>query len=194
MNRIDELISDFEQYIDTCKPQAFSNRKISVDKEAINDFLAELRMCMPEVIERSEKIVRNKESILNDAQAQAEKILSDATTQKDDLIDEHEIVQKAIERGKEIITQASEHAQGLVDNAAIEANDLKESAYNYVLSSLSNLRDQYEKSLMSAKDIFEQHLITMNDQYEVIDQNYADFARTAGLQAPAESEGTSTEE
>ena len=48
MNRIEQLISDMEQYIDSCKTQAFSgNRKIVVERTTIDDFLAELRMCMP---------------------------------------------------------------------------------------------------------------------------------------------------
>ena len=41
MNRIEQLISDMEQYIDSCKTQAFSgNRKIIVDRGAVDDFLA----------------------------------------------------------------------------------------------------------------------------------------------------------
>ena len=61
MNRIEQLISDMEQYIDSCKTQAFSgNRKIIVDRGAVDDFLAELRMCMPEVIHRSEEVVSTK--------------------------------------------------------------------------------------------------------------------------------------
>ena len=113
MNRIEQLISEMEQYIDSCKIQAFSgNRKIVVERGAIDDFLAELRMCMPEVIQRSEKIVNNKEAIISDAKTQADKLLDDARVKTDELIDEHEIVQQAIDRGNEIIFQAQQQAQG----------------------------------------------------------------------------------
>lgn len=41
MSRIEQLISDIEAYIDNCKYQPFSNNKIIVDKDQLEDMLSE---------------------------------------------------------------------------------------------------------------------------------------------------------
>ena len=44
MSRIEQLISEIEEYIDSCKFQALSNSKIIVNKEEMEELLVELRM------------------------------------------------------------------------------------------------------------------------------------------------------
>ena len=43
MSRIEQLISDMEAYIDSCKYVRFSSNKIAVDKDQLEDMLAELK-------------------------------------------------------------------------------------------------------------------------------------------------------
>lgn len=47
MSRIEQLISDIESYIDTCKYYPLSNVKIIVNKETLEDMLTELRLKTP---------------------------------------------------------------------------------------------------------------------------------------------------
>ncbi|MDO5410255.1 MAG: vacuolar family H+-ATPase subunit H [Lachnospiraceae bacterium] len=186
MNRIEQLISDMEQYIDSCKAQAFTgNRKIVVERGAVDDFLAELRMCMPGVIQRSEQIVNNKEAIITDARNQAEELLSKANEKTIELIDEHEIVQQAIQRGNEIVDQANQQAQDILNQAIREANAFKESAVSYTIDAMSSLRNLYEENITSTKALFEQHLIAMDERYQVIASNHDDFLASVNG-APAE--------
>lgn len=195
MNRIEQLISDMEQYIDNCKTQAFSgNRKIVVERGAIDDFLAELRMCMPEVIQRSEKIVNNKEAIISDAKTQAEKLLGDAQEKTNELIDEHEIVQQAIDRGNEIIGQANQQAQDILNQAIREANAFKESAINYTSDAMSSLRSLYEDNITATQSLFEQHLASMQERYQVIASNHDDFLSSINGTAPQKSQEEAPEE
>ena len=44
MSRIEQLISEIEEYIDSCKSQALSKSKIIVNKEEMEELLVELRM------------------------------------------------------------------------------------------------------------------------------------------------------
>lgn len=78
MSRIEQVISDIEAYLDDCKFQPFSNTKIIVDKDQLEDMLAELRLKTPEEIKKYQKIINNKEAILNDAKEQADAILDAA--------------------------------------------------------------------------------------------------------------------
>ena len=43
-SRIEQLIDEIEEYIDSCKYQALSNTKIIVNKEEIDELLRELRL------------------------------------------------------------------------------------------------------------------------------------------------------
>ena len=74
MSRIEQLISEIEEYIDSCKFQALSNSKIIVNKEEMEELLVELRMRIPDEIKKYQKIISQQETILSDAQAQSESI------------------------------------------------------------------------------------------------------------------------
>ena len=50
MSRIEQLISEIEEYIDSCKSQALSKSKIIVNKEEMEELLVELRMRIPDEI------------------------------------------------------------------------------------------------------------------------------------------------
>ena len=73
-SRIEQIISEIEEYIDGCKFQPLSNSKIIVNKEELEELLTELRMKTPDEIKRYQKIISNKDAILADAQAKAEEI------------------------------------------------------------------------------------------------------------------------
>ena len=75
MSRIEQLISDIESYIDNCKFQPLSNTKIIVNKEQLEDMLAELRLKTPEEVKKYQKILNNKDAIIADAKEQAESII-----------------------------------------------------------------------------------------------------------------------
>ena len=85
-SRIEQLIDEIEEYIDGCKYQTFSDTKIIVNKEEIDELLRELRMKTPDEIKRYQKIISNKEAILNDARAKAEALINEATLHTNQLI------------------------------------------------------------------------------------------------------------
>ena len=70
-SRIEQLIDELEEYIESCKPKFMSNSEIIVNKDEIDELLRELRMKTPDEIKRYQKIISNKEAILNDARAKA---------------------------------------------------------------------------------------------------------------------------
>ena len=82
MSRIEQLISDIESYIDTCKYYPLSNVKIIVNKEQLEDMLTELRLKTPDEVKKYQKILSNKDAILADAKEQADAIINAAQVQK----------------------------------------------------------------------------------------------------------------
>ena len=71
-SRIEQIIQEIEEYVDSCKFQPLSTTKIVVNKEEIEEYLRELRLKTPDEIKRYQKIISNKDAILEDAQAKAD--------------------------------------------------------------------------------------------------------------------------
>ena len=130
-SRIEQLIDEIEEYIDSCKYQLASNTKIIVNKEEIDELLRELRMKTPDEIKRYQKIISNKEAILNDARAKAEALINEATVHTSELINEHEIMQQAYAQANEVVTLATHQAQEILDKATLEANEVRSAAMQY---------------------------------------------------------------
>ena len=63
MSRIEQLISEIEEYIDSCKFQALSNSKIIVNKEELEELLVELRLRIPDEIKKYQKIISQQDTI-----------------------------------------------------------------------------------------------------------------------------------
>ena len=111
-SRIEQIISEIEEYVDSCKFQPLSNTKIIVNKEELEELLTELRMKTPDEIKRYQKIISNKDAILADAQAKAEEILAQAQIQTNELVSEHQIMQQAYAQANEVVSIASKPGTG----------------------------------------------------------------------------------
>ena len=51
-SRMEQIIEEIEEFIDSCKYQPLSNTKIIVNKEELEELLTELRLKTPEEIKR----------------------------------------------------------------------------------------------------------------------------------------------
>lgn len=140
-SRIEQIIEELEDYIDTCKFQPLSTTKIVVNKEELEELIAELRRKTPEEIKRYQKIISNKEAILADAQAKAEQIIAQAQIQTNELVSEHQIMQQAYAQANEVVMIATKQAQEILDTATNEANSIRMSAMAYTDDRLRSVED-----------------------------------------------------
>lgn len=174
-SRIEQLIDEIEEYIDSCKYQALSNTKIIVNKEEIDELLRELRMKTPDEIKRYQKIISNKEAILNDARTKAEALINEATVHTNELINEHEIMQQAYAQANEVVSLASHQAQEILDNATIEANNMRAAAIQYTDDMLANLENMMVQTMNMTTSHYESFINNLNGYAEVIRSNRADL-------------------
>ena len=152
-SRIEQLIDEIEGYIDNCKYKAFSTDVIMVNKAEIDELIRELSIKTPEEIKRYQKIIMNKEAILNDAKKKAEELLNNAAVQTNELISEHQIMQQAYAQANEIVETATHQAQEILDNATIEANNVRAAAMQYTDNILANLENILMQSIeVSTRD------------------------------------------
>ena len=170
-SRIEQLIDEIETYIDNCKYQPFSNTKIIVDKEEIDELLRELRMKTPHEIKRYQKIISNKEAILNDARAKAEALINDATIHTNELINEHEIMQQAYAQANEVVTMATKQAQDILDNATIEANNMRSAAMQYTDGILANVENLLTQTMKTTQDHYDSFISSLNQYNDVVNAN-----------------------
>ena len=192
-SKIEQLIDEIEEYIDTCKYQTLSNTKIIVNKEEIDELLRELRMKTPDEIKRYQKIISNKEAILNDAKEKAEALINAATVQTTELINEHEIMQQAYAQAKEVVTMATNQAQGILDNATIEANNMKAAAMQYTDDILGNLETIIAHSIDTVSQQFQRTVSSLQDCMNIVKSNRMEL-HPADVEAESEkSEGTEEE-
>ena len=59
-SRIEQIIQEIEEYVDSCKFQPLSTTKIVVNKEEIEEYLRELRLKTPDEIKRYQRMLRLK--------------------------------------------------------------------------------------------------------------------------------------
>ena len=170
-SRIEQLIDEIEEYIDGCKYQPFSNTKIVVDKEEIDELLRELRMKTPDEIKRYQKIISNKEAILSDARAKAEALINEATIHTNELINEHEILQQAYAQANEVVTMATHQAQEILDNATMEANNMRTAAMQYTDGILANVENLLNQTMKTTQEHFDSFMGALNNYNDVVNAN-----------------------
>lgn len=171
MSRIEQLIDEIEEYIDSCKYQTFSNTKILVNKDEIEELIRELRAKTPDEIKRYQRIIQNKEEILNDARAKADKLINDATIQTTELINEHEIMQQAYQQANEVVTMASRQAQDILDTATIEANNMRIAAIQYTDDLLAHVESVIDNAMTTVAFDYDTMMSHLKEYQEIVRAN-----------------------
>ncbi len=149
-SRIEQVIDEIELFISECKYQTFSSTNIIVDKDRMDELLRDLRLRTPEEIKKYQKIISNKERILQDARDKADAMLNMAQAETVRMVDENEIMQQAYAQAGEVVKQATEQAQQIIDMATIEANNVRQSAMEYTFGQLSRLQEIIEHAIGTA--------------------------------------------
>ena len=168
MSKIEQIITEIEEYIDNCKFQPLSTSKIIVNKDDIDELLAELRLRTPDEIKKYQKIIANKGAILNDAKERSEAMIAEATAHINQLVSEHEIMQKAYNEANQIIEQAQTEAQGILDSATNEANDLRTRAMQYTDDILSNVQSILTTGMNSFESAQSTMMTSLNSSLNVV--------------------------
>ena len=167
MSRIEQLINEIEEYIDSCKFQPLSTTKIIVNKEELDELLVELRLRIPDEIKQYQKIISNQDAILSDAHSKADAMLAEATAQTNELVNEHEIMQRAYAQANEIIEQA----QTIVDNAVADANSVRQGSIQYTDDMLKSLQTIMNHTMEGAQGRFDAFMNSMKSSYDIVSSN-----------------------
>ena len=189
-SKMEQIIEEIEEYIDGCKFQPLSSTKIIVNKEELEELIAELRAKTPEEVKRYQKIISNKEAILADAQAKADQIIAQAQVQTNELVSEHQIMQQA----NEVVMIATKQAQEILDNATNEANSLRVSAMGYADDQLHEIEEVLSNSIETSQARYDSLISSLQGFLDVVTKNRAQlFPQTEAAEEAAASAGQAAE-
>lgn len=182
MSRIEQLINEIEEFIESCKYQPLSNSKIIVNKEEMEELLVELRLRVPDEIKKYQKIINQQEAILADARAQAQSMINDANAQTEELVNDHEIMQRAYQKANEIVEDARRQAQSIVDSAVNDANEIRNGAVDYTDNMLSSLQTIISNTVNESRQTCETLFKQLQNTYDICSQNRNDLKQGVGEQ------------
>ncbi len=188
MSRIEQLIGEIEEYIDSCKYQPLSNTKILVNKEEMEELLVELRLRVPEEIKKYQKIISQQDAILADAKAQAESMIGDAKVQTEEMVSDSEIMQQAYSKANALVQDAQNQADSIVNNAVQDADQIRSNAIRYTDEMLASLETIISRSLDNATRHLDELKSSLNDSRSIVESN-----REALSKAMPETPGAATE-
>lgn len=187
MSKIEQIISEIEDYISSCRPQPFSNSKIIVNKEEMDELLTELRLRIPEEVKQYQKVISNQDAIIEEAKNQAEKTVRDAKSESDSLIaqataqtqemvEQHEIMQKAYAEAQQVLNDAQAQAQEIIDDAVNQANQMKQSSVRYTDDMLASLQSIIRHSLDDSAARFDALRNSLQSSYDIVASNRDELA------------------
>ena len=182
-SRIEQIIEEIEEYIDGCNYQPLSKKNIVVNKEEIEELLRELRMKTPDEIKKYQKILANKDAILEDANRKAAAIIENANAQANIIaenaqqqISEQEIMIQAYAQANAVVEAATNQAQEILNSAAADANEIRIGAMQYTDSMLANMQSIIQNTMESYNSRYASLINSLNGYYEMIAENRAELA------------------
>lgn len=132
---IQHLVDRLEDLIDEGRHMPFS-RYTMVDEERALEIIDQMRISIPEEIEKAARVLAQRDRILAQANEEAARIIQQSRERGEELIDREALVMAAQNRAANIIAQAQQESEGITGDAD-----------NYVLGVLSMLEQNLTKAL-----------------------------------------------
>lgn len=132
---IQHLVDRLEDLVDEGR-HLFGTKLTIVDEERALEIIDQMRISVPEEIEKAARTIQQRDRVLAEANEEAARIVQQARQHSEDLIDEQEMVK-----------QAKVRAEYVIEQAKIEATKITREADDYVMAQLSQLEQQFAHTL-----------------------------------------------
>lgn len=193
MSKIEQIIEEIEDFIDGCKYQTLSNTKIIVNRDELEELLAELRHAIPDEIKKYQRIIANRDAILKDAQDKSDEMVRKANEMTSTLVSEHEIMQQAFKEANTVIEDATKKAGDILDRATTEANEVRSAAMKYTDDALANIQEILSGSIEGMTVKYDGLLRSLESSLDITTQNRKALHNTPASE-PVMTEALSQEE
>ncbi|MDO4167060.1 MAG: ATPase [Eubacteriales bacterium] len=174
-SRIEQKIEDIYAFIESCKMQALSSTKVVVPKNELYDLLDDLRRDVPEEIKRYQKILNQRDAILEDAETKASALLLDAKEQYKAMVEEHSIMQQAYQQAEDTIAQANAEADHILETARRQADEIGNGAIYYTTDMLEMAEKTIARAYESTMNNSRALETALRGHLDIIRQNKAEL-------------------
>lgn len=130
---IQHLVDRLEDLIDEGRHMPMSKYTL-IDEERALELIDQMRISIPEEIEKAARILAQRDRILSQAHEEAARILQNAREKGEKLVENEVSVQTA-----------RNHAQNIIEQAKQDADAITAEADEYALRVFSNLKGRLEK-------------------------------------------------
>lgn len=137
---IEDILEMIDDLLDKAAGVPFSGKKVMVDGDKIRDLLNEVRLSLPQEIKHARMIVHDRQTIINDANKEAEAVVRKAEERAKSIVSNEEIVKLSKQRGVEIMNQA-----------ASKAKDIRAATNEYIDNILGQTEDLLASGLVDLK-------------------------------------------
>lgn len=179
VSKIEQLIEDIYEFVESCKMQPLSSTKVIVPKDELYDLLDELRLRTPDEIKRYQKILNQRDAILADAKGKADLIMREAEEKMLSLVEEHEIMQQAYNQANDVVNHAIEEANQILEEANSDADQIRTGALAYTNEMLIDLENILLNAYDSTKSKYDSILESLKGNLDIVTNNKKEL----GLQA-----------
>lgn len=171
VSKIEQLIEDIYEFVESCKMQPLSSTKVIVPKDELYDLLDELRLRTPDEIKRYQKILNQRDAILADAKGKADLIMREAEEKMLSLVEEHEIMQQAYNQANDVVNQAMEEANRILEEANSDADQIRTGALAYTNEMLVDLENILLNAYDSTKSKYDSILESLKGNLDIVINN-----------------------
>lgn len=184
-SRIEQLIEDIYEFVESCRMQPLSSSKVIVPKDELYDLLDELRLRTPDEIKRYQKIISNRDAIITDAEEKSQTILAQAKESANSLINDHEIMQQAYYQAQEIVNQAVAEAERILAEANADADAIRQGALDYTNDMLGDVEAILNNAYEGTRNKFENILDSLKGNLDIVQNNLRELKPPTSMQQEA---------
>lgn len=171
ISKIEQLIDDIIDFVENSKTSFTNPNKVTIYKQDLYDILDELRLRTPEEIKKCQKIINNRNNILEDAKQKAEVIIEQANSRAAAIIDDSEMVHQANAKAQEIVEEALAQANKMIGQANSEAEQIRISAISYTNELLTNAESIIQNAYKNTKARYDLVFSALKEDLDIIAAN-----------------------
>lgn len=127
------LLEKIEDIVEDASKFPLSN-KVMIDKEEMLEVINDIRLKLPDEINRASWVAKERQRILSEAQSEADELMEKVKKQQKILIEENEISK-----------QAKYYASEIIEDAEKKAKEMKMGACSYSDEILSKLQEKIKE-------------------------------------------------
>ncbi|KJR48695.1 Cell division initiation protein [Desulfosporosinus sp. I2] len=143
-NDVLNLLNEVEEIVDHGTKIPMTG-KVLVDDSVIFELLDRVRAALPEELTNAKWVLKERQRILDEAEAEAQKLLERGKTYVDKMAIENEVVKQAQSYGEDIVKQAQTFARDVKTGAVQYADEMLQHVEQSLFQTLQALRKNREE-------------------------------------------------